>query len=394
MYKILIADDVNFNRKMIGDILKEKIDSVEILEASDGKEVMRILAAEPVDLILLDLIMPEMDGYETMRAIKSSHLWRDIPVIVNSAINDITSIKNLLADGAVDYFTKPLTEDEMDTILPLKVRNAMVLYEQRKTIERLHNHIQEELQSAHDFQTIMLPKSSQLHSVELAIKYVPSLGIGGDFFDCVETPSGVWFMIADITGHGIAAAMMSSMVKILFRKALDHPEQSPAELVAEINRNVGTYFEKGLANQHLMFTAFVGKMTEGRLSYCNAGHPTPVVIKCSGEGVIEASAGGPLIGVYPDGDYDQETLELAVGDGILLYTDGLFSVGQQADFTHWTLVEAFADANRDLFNRSLEDFLEKIFYYFHLYHKRHTNVDDFTDDVAVMALKFNETTKS
>ncbi len=86
-------------------------------------------------------------------------------MIVSSAITEISSIEMTLEMGAVDYFTKPLSPEDMDIILPLKAKNALQFYEQQKTIAALNREIQVELKNAHDFQNIMLPKSRDFKNV-------------------------------------------------------------------------------------------------------------------------------------------------------------------------------------------------------------------------------------
>jgi sigma-B regulation protein RsbU (phosphoserine phosphatase) len=196
-----------------------------------------------VDLIILDLVMPIMDGYETLRWLKKHPEFHDIPVIVNSAITEINSIEQTLKEGAVDYFTKPLSPNDMQIILPLKARNALMLYEQQKTIVSLNQQINEELKNANTFANILLPKEKGMKQIELYLKYHPSLGIGGDFFDCVEIENKVHFMIADVTGHGIAAGMASSMIKVLYRKMIETPDIMPHEVLEKMNQSIFDIFD-------------------------------------------------------------------------------------------------------------------------------------------------------
>ena len=236
-YRILIADDALMNRKLIRNILEEHLEDVIFEEAENGVQVLSHVANNTIDLIILDLVMPELDGYETLKQLKSDARFSDIPVIVNSAITEIHSIENILKEGAIDYFTKPLSIDDMRIKLPLKARNALTLHAQQQTIKALNNQINEELKNANVFANIMLPKPEDMHLVDLYVKYHPSFGIGGDFFDCVERDGRIHFMIADVTGHGIAAGMASSMVKVLYRKCIEKSDILPHERSEE--RRVG-----------------------------------------------------------------------------------------------------------------------------------------------------------
>ncbi len=219
-YNILIADDAMMNRALVKNVLFSKLEDVQFVEAENGVEVLKTVSEQDIHLIILDLIMPLKDGYETLIELKANPLYKDIPVIVNSSISEIESIEMTLMEGAMDYFTKPLSPEEMQIILPLKARNALMFYEQTKTINELNRKIDEELKNANHFANFMLPKSSQFDELDLHILYQPSMGIGGDFFDCVKHGENIWFMIADVTGHGIAAGMTSSMLKIMFRNKI------------------------------------------------------------------------------------------------------------------------------------------------------------------------------
>ena len=384
-YNILVADDAKMNRKLLIELLKHKIDSPIFYEAENGLEVLEIVDMVDIDLIMLDLIMPKKDGYETLKTLKINRRTTDIPVIVNSAINDIESIEEILKDGATDYFTKPLTKKDMDIILPLKAQNALTLYEHKKTIERLNKAFRDELRNANDFQNIMLPKSKNLKNIDLFIKFHPSLGIGGDLFDCVEIDGKVWFVIADVTGHGIAAGMASSMIKVMFRSNVEKEGISPSGVLEEINKTVFNIFDFGASVNFVMFTAFVGCIDKNVFSYSNAGQPYPLIIKKKEDRVMTLDINGILIGMVEDAKFDERVEELDVGDLIFVYTDGLFSSGKKSDFKNWTSVELFAQIHKELARTDGKLFLSKAFNHFKLMHMN--DYGDFTDDVAMMMLK-------
>jgi len=123
-YRILIADDAALNRKLIKNILFHNLENVEFEEAENGQQVLHIVDQVKIDLIILDLIMPVLDGYETLKKLKKNENFHSIPVIVNSSITEIHSIEQTLKEGAIDYFTKPLSENDMNIILPLKAKKC------------------------------------------------------------------------------------------------------------------------------------------------------------------------------------------------------------------------------------------------------------------------------
>ena len=384
-YRILIADDALMNRKLIRNILEEHLEDVIFEEAENGVQVLSHVANNTIDLIILDLVMPELDGYETLKQLKSDARFSDIPVIVNSAITEIHSIENILKEGAIDYFTKPLSIDDMRIKLPLKARNALTLHAQQQTIKALNNQINEELKNANVFANIMLPKPEDMHLVDLYVKYHPSFGIGGDFFDCVERDGRIHFMIADVTGHGIAAGMASSMVKVLYRKCIEKSDILPHEILEEMNRSIFDWFDFAGVNNYFVFTAFVGVIENGMLYYSNAGQPYPILFNFEDHETVQLEQNGFLIGMMEDVVYDTVYRHIYPGDVLFLYTDGLFCSGEAHDFVGWDNVFQLATQLREEIIRDANGFLEELFYGFHMIHKaRHST---FTDDVAMMLIR-------
>lgn len=384
MYNILIADDVAMNRMLIRSILKSKLEDIVYFEAENGDIVIETVQEHPIDLIILDLIMPVKDGFETLKYLKSNTLYQHIPVIVNSALSEITSIEKTLEMGAIEYFTKPFSPDDIEIILPLKVKNALRLHEQNKEIERLNIELNQELKNANDFAKYMLPSKSFLNKVDFDIHYHPSLGIGGDFVDCVEIGDKVWFMVADITGHGIAAGMASSMIKILFRMTLEEPEMTPKKLLESINNRIFNIFGSSDAANFIVFTSFVGCIENNELTYSNAAQPYPIIYKKATDEVYAIENGGMLVGMIEDMVYDEYKIAMNAGDGIFVYTDGLFSTGIGGDCTHWTLVKESCGELKSIMSTDSQKFLENIFWKFSFLHK--SAGTDFTDDVALLYL--------
>ncbi len=381
-YRILIADDARINRVLIKKILSQGIKDLAFEEADNGKDVLRIVEQVQIDLIILDLIMPELDGYQVLKELKRSEEYHDIPVIVNSTLADISAIERTLREGAVDYFKKPLSPNDMKVVLPLKARNALLLYEQNKMINELNHRIDEELKNAHTFAEIMLPRPSSLHDVELHYKYHPSMAVGGDYFDCTEIDGKTHFIIADVTGHGIAAGMASSMVKMLYRKCIEKPNIKPHEIIEEMNGDIFEIFDFSI-NNYFIFTAFVGIIENGVLSYANAGQPYPLIYKKVTDTFKCIEQNGFLVGMMDGVKFETLTMPIEAGDTIFLYTDGLFCSGDVGDFTDWQKVEKLANQFKlDLM--APDDFLEEIFYAFKVRHMAHNS--DFTDDVALTLL--------
>jgi len=125
-FRLLLVDDEPHNRKLLRMVLRKG--EYEFLDADDGRQALDILDKEPIDLVLLDLMMPNPNGFDVLHAMRSSDRHQEIPVIVASASTAPDDVERSLSMGAVDYFMKPLTEWDIRFQLPIKVRNAIALH--------------------------------------------------------------------------------------------------------------------------------------------------------------------------------------------------------------------------------------------------------------------------
>ncbi|NBG87440.1 fused response regulator/phosphatase [Isachenkonia alkalipeptolytica] len=379
-YSVLIVDDMPVNRKLMKKVLKNSVEEVTFYEAEDGFEALELLGKKEIDLIILDLMMPGKDGYQVLREIKGKEALKDIPVIVNSAVDDMGSFKETLTLGAIDYFTKPITPDQMKVIIPLKVHNALKFYEQKKELMKANEKMMQEMKIASVLQKALITGEQDLKKVRVKSKYIPSSQIGGDFHDCIETEDKVWFIIADVTGHGVAAAMVSSMVKVIFNHVIQE-SRSPKEVLEHINY---TFYHMMSDNRHLCFSAFVGVIEKDRLTYANAGHPyAGLYQKNSGE-VRSLEQNGFLIGVFEDTDYEDLTTAIEPGDFIIAYTDGLYETKMdegESSNSHETVFEEMKK-HKSLIPHRQEDFMKAMIHSFGKFED-----GDFEDDVALMMIE-------
>lgn len=221
MRNILIVDDVSINRKIIRKILEKNIDDIVFFEAEDGIEALEIIKNDNISVIILDIIMPRKDGLEVLKEIKKDELYNDIPVIMLSTMDEINTVKEALSLGALDYFTKPLTQEQLKITLTLKVKNALELYEKEKEIKNLYIQIKSDLMVAQQLQRSMVVTDEAYENVIIKGEYIPCQEIGGDIFCSKKVNNRVFFLMADASGHGISAAMISSMISSIFYTKID-----------------------------------------------------------------------------------------------------------------------------------------------------------------------------
>ena len=315
-YKILVVDDVAVNRAIMRVAL-QTIENVEFIDAVNGVEALKIVAQQDISLVILDLIMPLKDGFEVLKEMKSTPSLWDIPVIVYSANEDVESVSEALELGAYDYFTKPLKPREMKVILPMKAKNALKSYDQQKTIQELNLKMQMDLLMANVFQQSLLSEKQQMSNAVMYGKYIPSQDIGGDFYECMQIDDAVWFIMADVSGDGVSAAMLSSMLKMEFQhciKLLDSPDK--------VLRFINNTFSKMTQNS-CSLTAFVGMIRDNVCWYSNAGQPYPVVFSAKQQKMQVLRESSLTLGMVEDEKYSLHKINIGTGDIVVTYTQGL-----------------------------------------------------------------------
>jgi sigma-B regulation protein RsbU (phosphoserine phosphatase) len=183
--------------------------------------------------------------------------------------------------------------------------------------------VKQDLETARNIQNAILPgKSPKSKSYEIASAYVPMALIGGDYYDYQmkdETHIGV--LIADVSGHGISAALIASMVKVAFNSQFSYTKQ-PAMVLEQMNRSLS-----GQLNNEFITAGYFGvDLQKNKLIYSSAGHPPLVLYRRRDDAVTEVKVAGIPIGIYADTHYTEATLNLVQGDRLFLYTDGLLDV--------------------------------------------------------------------
>ncbi len=378
MYTILVVDDTLFNRKLMLEVLETKIDNARYLQAEDGLEALEIVNTNEIDLIILDLMMPNKNGYEVLKELKHNPLYKDIPIIVNSSVTDMDSIKQTLEIGAVDYFIKPLTPEQMEVIVPLKVNNTLEFYEQNKKLKLLSRHTNNEMKMAGVFQKALMEMyQDKVYScLDLYVYFKPCEHLSGDFFEIVEVADERWFIIADIKGHGAAAAMMSFMVRKMFNNII-RQEKQPKDVMEMINKK---YHELKIDTELVFFSAFIGKINKNELTYSNAGHPHPALLSLNINKSRRLDCNGHFIGFIDDARYSQETVVLEDEDCILLHTDGLYQ-GKQTPSINLNRALANMIYNYSK-NQSVKDLACTV------YGEYIMPDEELQDDITIVALKY------
>lgn len=322
--RVLVVEDHPTSRRILETMLMKSYD---VIPAASGHEAIDKAKAQPPDLVLLDIEMPGLDGFETLQILKDGIIELAVPVIFLTALEDSKSRETGLEAGAVDYITKPYNKQE----LLIKVKNHLALYEARKEIEERNRVMAREMGMASQLQRSLLPEDfPTCDDIVFSALYKPVSPAGGDFYDVIDLGrSKIGFAEVDVSGHGVASAMVGAMFKMAFQ-SFARTTDSPAELLQVINDQMF----RVLPDSDFL-TVFYGvvDLKTLELVYTNAGHPMPFLFKHDLGEVLELGVGGPLVGVVRGTDYEEGKVQLAKGDKILIFTDGVTETlsGHQTD---------------------------------------------------------------
>jgi phosphoserine phosphatase RsbU/P len=315
---ILIVDDEALNRKVLQWSLAKL--GHKFVQAVNGHEAIERVSQGGIDCVILDLVMPELDGFGFLEWLLGAGAdLTQTPVIVNSALTDIDSIKRALNMGAYDYFLKPLSPDALEILLPTKVRNAISSATANRALREQTRQLQAELASAVRFQVSMLPKKDDFRPLALEYIYQPCSMVGGDFFDVFRIGDGrICLFIGDVTGHGLKAGMMSLMVKSLLRELVLR-DPTPTVLVANLNRALLQVFEDG---HYITGVYGIFDLAKNRFHYANCGHPKPLFYDHT-KGLSALDGTGNFLGLLDEIQIEEREVKFGPGDKLLLFTDGI-----------------------------------------------------------------------
>jgi sigma-B regulation protein RsbU (phosphoserine phosphatase) len=331
--RILVVDDNDDNRYTLTLYLDlEGYSKVET--AQDGEEAIARLEVDGFDLVLLDVMMPKVDGYQVLTWIKGQARLRDLPVIMISALNEMSSVVRCIELGAVDYLPKPFNP----TLLKARLGATLEKKRLRDEIDEHLARLEEELNAARKLQMSMVPQSFPAPSadfpIDLHASMEPAREVGGDLYDFFMTEDGkLCFLVGDVSGKGMPAALFMARAKSLIRIATDLMRSAngtsapPADIIARVNRELCQ--DNGDMMFVTLFFAMLAPAT-GEIEFCNAGHNPPYHL--NGQGAVAIEGGkGIILGVNPKAVYATGRLSLATGEGIYLFTDGVTEANNTAE---------------------------------------------------------------
>ncbi|MBM3242214.1 response regulator [Candidatus Poribacteria bacterium] len=340
MDKIIVVDDELDILDFVQ--LSLEADGFEVITASSGKEALAKIKQESPDLILLDLMMPQMDGYEVMKMLKADKQTRNIPVIMLTALAQADDKVKGLRTGADDYITKPFDLRELtlrvNAVLK-RTRKAKYINPLMKAmgdsftekgVEQLGYH----LETATKIQQQLLPKESpQYENIEIAGDLKISMMVAGDFYDFIPLDDDhIGIAIADISGKGVPAAMLMVMVQTILRLVC-REETSPTNVLKRVNDFLA------MDTELEMFSTMVYGVLDTKsltFTYSNGGHCPPIRVNSQKDVVDFLEKGGMLLGIFDYAEFEDETLSLQANDTLVFYTDGVTEAENSSEEVYGT----------------------------------------------------------
>ena len=321
---ILVVDDDRASRLMLARALEEA--GYPCRQSEDGTAALKILHTEVPSLLLLDFHMPELNGAQVLSRLRAhaDPAIAQLPAIMLTGDSGAESEVLCLQAGANDFVTKPVSLPVLLARIETQLRLQSLrrqLQQQNDELEEWRENLERDLAAARLTQQSLIPqKTPSLGGWEIATVYRPVIQVGGDIYGWLHMADRrTLFWIADATGHGAAAALLTALAKLLFHHgSVEHAE--PAKIMEAVNDDFRSIFG-GRSFMTAMCVAL--DSASGRADIVGAGHPPLLVGRHGGESELVQSNAPPL-GLLEHSRFAETAIELQPGDGFLLYTDGLY----------------------------------------------------------------------
>ena len=332
---ILIVDDEDMVLSSLRGVFALQTD-YDVHEANSPHAAIERVDSTPIDVVISDFLMPEMNGIELLKEIKKRQP-ETARVLLTGYADKENAIKAINDVGLYHYLEKPwdneallnivrnaLSEKGLRAQLRRKVDELDALLNQHGQLEEQHESLKRELEMAAAIQRSLLPETfPSIEGYTFARLYEPCDAIGGDFFDIVAREHGAVLLVSDVIGHGVRAALSTMMLKAAFQEAADSIA-TPVELLDEMNRRLHAVLPSGM---YVAAAVFFLETDSSDISYANAGLPYPFVLREEGR-VDEIALAGPPLGLFETGvlPYECRRISTRPGNVVLAGSDGIGSI--------------------------------------------------------------------
>ncbi len=327
-YKILVVDDEPDLEPLVRQRMRREIRSgrYSFVFAHNGVEALKELEDDDdIDMVLSDINMPQMDGLTLLQEIPKAK--PNVRSVIISAYGDMQNIRTAMNRGAFDFITKPVDFDDLRVTIDRTLRHIQELRDALSVRDRLVA-IQNELDVAKNMQQSILPTvfpSGSGYSVYGTMR--PARNIGGDFFDLMRLQfDRIGLVVADVSDKGVAAGLFMMSSRTLLKGAAVG-KGHPGEVLTEVNSLLVEDNETGMFVT-VLYSVFDPR--SGRLTYASGGENPPVLIRADGSSEELPLTQGIVLGVAPEYEYMENSVELAPGDSVIFVTDGVTEAMNEA----------------------------------------------------------------
>lgn len=350
---VLVVDDNENNRELLARHLHRQ--GYQVIKANNGKQALEKVKEGNCDLILLDFMMPELDGYQVLEQLKSNSQWQHIPVIMISALDEFDNIVNCIEIGAEDFLPKPFNPTLLKARIGASLEKKLLRDREREYLQKVEEYsakMDKELEIGRNMQLNFLPpRLLNLSGWEFASFFKPARQVAGDFYDLFKLPNDhIVVVVADVCDKGVGAALFMALFRSLIRifsvdnQLADQIETLFATSPPPKNGWLGdshtnlAHFQalqavsrtnNYVADNHgdlgmfaTMFVAILEPNT-GLLSYINGGHEPLFIISPQGEIIKQLNSTSPAVGMLPEINFHLQQLYLQPGEILFGYTDGV-----------------------------------------------------------------------
>ena len=319
--KILVVDDEPDLKPLVLQRMRRDIrrGRYEFFFAEDGIEAIGVLSAiTDIDMIITDINMPRMDGLTLLERIPNVN--PNTRAIVVSAYGDMHNIRTAMNRGAFDFVTKPLDFSDLRVTIERTLRNLDEWRDAVSSRDKL-TALQSELDVANQIQQSILPTEFPANTAYQVFGHMePAREIGGDFFDIVRLEDEcLGLAIADVSDKGVPAALFMMSSRTMMKGAAISARQ-PCDAIGIVNSVLS---EDNDAQMFVTLLYAAYDPATGQFTYSSGGHDAPLIVHSDGSSELLPLTGGIALGIMPELDYRQKSLDLAPGDTVICYTDGI-----------------------------------------------------------------------
>ncbi len=369
---ILVVDDDPVNLQVLENQLS--VQNYTVVKSTGGADALdKINTGLIPDLMILDVMMPKMSGLEVSRIIRGRYSMFDLPIMMLTAKSRVADMTAGLDAGANDYLAKPFDKTELLARVKTLIRLKKTVDENKKLTS-----IKQEIELARKIHFSTIPAEiPRLPGLDITVKYIPMQVIGGDFYDFHRIDDNrIGAFISDISGHGIPAAIVASMVKIAFSMLKDVADQ-PGQLMKELNR----ILTGNIKNSFVTAGYALIDRESMKLHYIRSGHEPLLLYRKKTNTIEEITPSGRLIGYSWAENYEMHESDIEAGDRIILYTDGFLEVyNKEREMMNINFLKNAIIRGRELSAADLTDSLTGLL-------KRWHGLDEeFEDDVTIVVI--------